>query len=277
LIPEGVEADIQPLRPETAPAMVLPDYVAVVRIGAGEWIIFHAEFQANYHQYVPRDMARYGGSLAWQYQMEVLSVLIMLRPDRAPAVIPEEGEYNIGATRTTHPFKVVRLWEIDPTPVLETENPRLLPWALLMKSTDEQVREIASIIARQDDDEAVGRFLILGAVRYDRNSLEEMLGGRKMGLMRAILDGSKVVQEERDVAAAAGEIRGEIRGQAAEARKFVRLLLRKHFPELQAMPEIDAIASVEELESIGEAVLDARNAESIHASILAAAKPNYPA
>jgi hypothetical protein len=30
-IPAGVEADIQPLRPETAPAMVLPDYVAVVR------------------------------------------------------------------------------------------------------------------------------------------------------------------------------------------------------------------------------------------------------
>src|ERR1017187_780632 len=193
MIPAGGEADIQPLRPETAPAMVLPDYVAVVRIGAGEWIVFHVEFQSIYYNDVPRDMARYGGSLAWQYQMQVWSVLLLLRPDRAPALIPEVGEYNIGATRTTNPFKVVRLWELDPAPVLETENPRLLPWALLMKSTDEQVREIASIIARQDDDEAVGRFLVLGSVRYDRYALEEMLGGRTMGLARAILDGSSLV------------------------------------------------------------------------------------
>ena len=98
-----------------------------------------------------------------------------------------------------------------------------------------------------------------------------------MGLAQAILDGSKMVQEVRDEAAAAGEIRGEIRGQAAEARKFLRLWLRKHCPELQSLPEIDAIASVDDLESIGEAVLDAHNAESIRAAILAAAKPNYPA
>jgi hypothetical protein len=197
--------------------------------------------------------------------MPVCSVLVMLRPDRAPAEIPEEGEYAIGATRTKHPFKVVRLWEIDPAPVLETDDPKLLPWALLMKSTDEQVRHIASIVARQDDDEAVGRFLVLGSVRYDRNALEEMLGGRKMGLVQAILDGSKIVQERVDEAT------------AAEARKFLRLLLRKNSPELLSMSEIDAIASVDDLESIGEAVLDAHSAESIRAAILAAAKPNYPA
>lgn len=268
-----VEGDIQSLRPETAPAMVLPDYVAVVRTGTGERIIFHAEFQSNYHLDVPRNMCRYGGSLAWQYQMQVCSVLILLRPDRAPAVIPEEGEYAIGLTRTVHPFQVVRLWEIDPAPVLETENPRLLPWALLMKSTDEQVRRIASIVAEQDDDEAVGRFLILGAVRYDRNALEEMLGGRRMGFSQAILEGSKVVQELRDEAASAGEIRG----QAAEARKFLRLFLRKHFPELEFLPEIDAISNVSDLEAIGEAVLDAHSAEAIRAKVLAAAKPSSPA
>ena len=273
IIPAGVEADIQPLRPETAPAVVLPDFVAVVRTGAGLQLIFHAEFQYNYHQDVPRDMARYGGSLAWQYQMLVCSVLLLLRPDRAPAEIPEVGEYNIGTTRTVHPFKVVRLWELDPAPILETGNPRLLPWALLMKSTDEQVRSIASIVARQGDDEAVVRFLVSGSVRYDRNTLEEMLGGRKMGLMRAILDGSKVVQERVDEASAAARVEG----QAAEARKFLLLLLRKHLPELQSLPEIDAISSVTELESVIEAVLDGRSPESIREAILAAAKPNYPA
>jgi hypothetical protein len=290
LLPAGSEPDIQPLRPETAPAMVLPDYVAVVRAGPDGPTIFHVEFQCNYHQNVPRDMARYGGSLAWQHQTPVKSVLVMLRPDRAPAEIPEEGEYRIGPTHTSHPFKVVRLWEIDPTPVLQTDNPRLLPWALLMRSTDEQVRRIASVVAGQDDDEAVGRFLTLGSVRYDRNSLDEMLGGRKMGLVRAILDGSKIVQEERDQAAAEGEARGEARGQArgealgeargqalgqaAEARKFLRLFLRRRFPELESLAEIDAVSSVQALEAIAESVLDAAGPDSVRAAILAAAKPN---
>ena len=159
---------------------------------------------------------------------------------------------------------MVRLWEIDPAPVLETDNPRLLPWALLLKSTDEQVRKIASILARQDDDDAVARFLLLGGVRYHRNALEEMLGGRKMSFAEAILDGSKVLEDIRDEAAAAGRAAG----QAAEARKLLLLLLRRHFPELQPLPEIDAISSVQDLESIIEAVLDAHSAESIRAAIL---------
>ena len=90
-------------------------------------------------------------------------------------------------------------------------------------------------------------------------------GAQGGGLVRAILDGSSIVQEERDQA------------RAMEARRFLRLWLRKHFPELQSLPEIDAITSVEDLESIGEAVLDAHSAESIRAAILAAAKTNYPA
>ena len=90
-----------------------------------------------------------------------------------------------------------------------------------------------------------------------------------MGLAQAILDGSKMVQERVDEATAAG--------RTAEARRFLRLLLRKHGPELQSLPEIDAIASVEDLESIGEAVRDAHSAEAIRAAILAAAKPNHPA
>jgi hypothetical protein len=269
LVPAGIKPDIQALRPETAPPMVLPDYVAVVRIGAGDPIIFHAEFQSNYYRDVPRDMARYGGSLAWQHQMPVESVLVMLRPDRVPSAIPEVGHYNIGETHTTHPFKVLRLWEIDPAPVLETNNPKLLPWALLLKSTDEQVLKIASIVARQEDDEAVGRFLTLGCIRYDRDSLNEMLGGAKMGLMRAILDG-KMMEVERAQAAAQGE---EL-GRAAEARKLLRLLLRKHFPELESLAQIDAISSVDALEAIIESVLDATGAEPVRTAILTAAQPS---
>lgn len=158
-------------------------------------------------------MARYGGSLAWQHQMPVESVRILLRPQGVPAAIPQVGHYDIGSTHTSHPFWVVRLWEIDPTLVLETHNPRLLPWALLMKSSDEQVRGIAAVVASRGDEESVGRFLTLGSVRYDRDSLQEMLGGREMGLIRAILDGSSLVEEEREKARLEGQVEGQVEGR----------------------------------------------------------------
>jgi hypothetical protein len=174
------------------------------------------------------------------------------------------------------------LWEIDPTPVLETNDPKLLPWALLLKSTESQVRKIASILAGLEDDEAVGRFLTLGSLRYNRESLNEMLGGGKMGLVRAILDGSSLVQEERDQAAAEGraeglskgQAQGEAQGRAAEARKVLRLLLRKYYPELESVAEIDGISNVDALESIIESVFDASGADPVRAAILTAAKPN---
>jgi hypothetical protein len=142
-----------------------------------------------------------------------------------------------------------------------------------MKSTDEQVRKIASIVAGQENDEPVGRFLTLGLIRYDRDSLNEMLGGGKMGLLQAILDG-KAMEVERARAAAQGAAKGEAKGRAAEARKVLRLLLRKQFPELESLSEIDAISDMDALESIIESVLDATGADSVRTAILTAAQPN---
>ena len=99
-----------------------------------------------------------------------------------------------------------------------------------------------------------------------------------MGLVRAILDGSKLVQEERDQAAAEGRAEGlaegQAQGRAVEARRFLRLLLRKHIPELDSLAEIDGISNVDALESIIESVFDASGADPVRAAILTAAKTN---
>lgn len=136
-----------------------------------------------------------------------------------------------------------------------------------MKSSDEQVPEIASMVARKDDEESLGRFviMIMGSLRYDRASLQEKLGGRKMELIRAVMDGSSLVQEERDKARAQGQVEG---------RRFLRCLRRKNFPELESMPEIDQISTVEALEALGEAIVDTRDVGGVRNAILTAARPN---
>jgi hypothetical protein len=58
-----------------------------------------------------------------------------------------------------------------------------------------------------------------------------------------------------------------------EARRFLRLLLRKNFPELEALAEIDHISTVETLEALGEAIVDAPDADAVREAILAAARP----
>jgi hypothetical protein len=97
-----------------------------------------------------------------------------------------------------------------------------------------------------------------------------MLGGPKMGLVEAILDGSSLVREaiekaesearaaglaEGHVAGlAAGHVAGRSEGWAAGhvegARRLLRTALQRKFSGLDRLPEIDAIASVETLESI---------------------------
>jgi hypothetical protein len=279
MIPAKAAFTLTPLRPETAPPVILPDYVAAVVVESDDPFIFHVEFLAWYKSSAPKDVARYGGSLAWQYQLRVESVLLLLRPDGAPRRIPAIGEYAIGNTRVTHPFRTVRMWEIDPAPLLELNDPRLFPWAVLMKSTDEQVRMMAAAVARLGDDETLGRFLGLGSARYDRKQLEEMLGGPKMGLVEAILEASSLVQEVKEKAAstsrAEGHAEGHAEGRAEEARRLLRRALQTKFPNLAAMPEIDGIHNVDILESLLiDEVLASQDSTRLREIIAAAAARN---
>ena len=204
---------------------------------------------------------------------------------RVPAQTPEVGDYDIGPTHTIHPYRVVRMWEIDPTVVLETNNPRLLPWALLMKSSEELVRKIGFIVTSQGNEEAIARFLQLGSLRYDRDTLIEMLGGGGMGLERAFREGSSIVRYERAQGRAEGRMEGlaegrteglaegRTEGRVDEARKLLRLCLRAKFPSLENLPEIDRISSIEKLELLVESVSLQSDGPSIHTHILTAARP----
>lgn len=156
---------------------------------------------------------------------------------------------------------------------LKTQDPSL-PWALLMNWSDEQVRDIERMVKRQDNVELLVRCVIMASLRYDRASLQEMFGVRNMALIRALMDGSSLVQEERDKARAEGQVEGRRQGRLDGARRFLRLLLRKNFSQLQSMPEIDQIPNVETLEALGETIVESRDADRIREAIRAAATPN---
>ena len=121
-----------------------------------------------------------------QHNIRVKSFLVLLDPKRAPDVVPDFGELEWDDTYIRHKYAVGRVWEMDPGPILKSGDLRFLPWAVLMNTTEEEVRWIASKIARSGDEDLIGRFLTIGSIRYDRSVLEEMLGGPRMGPRRKV-------------------------------------------------------------------------------------------
>ncbi len=255
IVPPDVAVQLEQLRPETAPPISLPDYVAVLSIQGLKSRMLHIEFLLQYRGTVPATMARYGGSLAWQYRMPVTSILLLLKNEGVPADIPEVGEFAIEETRLRHPFRTVRLWELDPQPMLETADPSLLPWALLMRFGREEAERLGAEIGRSGNERGITSFLTLGSLRYPRKELERMIGGPTMSLEEAIIEGSWIFQEARERAAADGLQKGIQkgldeglqqglqRGQAQEARRLLTLYLADRFPGLETMPELDRIAA----------------------------------
>ena len=272
MVPPGVDVRLEQLRPETAPQVVMPDYVASLAIPGQEICTLHVEFFLQYRRDIPATMARYGGSLAWQYQRPVQSVLLLLHREGVPDQIPASGEYAIGETRTVHPFRTVRLWELDPEPVLTAGNPGLLPWALLMRLGRDEAVRLGSELGRTGNEQWVARFLTLGSLRYDRKELEKMLGGQKMGLVEVIMEGSSLVREARDQARVEGRAEGKAEGQFEETRRLLRVALAERFPGLEQATALDQIATLADLDPLFIQALRTTDRAAMEQAIQSAAR-----
>lgn len=138
--------------------------------------------------------------------------------------------------------------------MLDDGRPGLLPWALLMNLGREEARRLGAIVSRTDNEQWIWRFLTLGSLRYDKNELQQMLGGRRMGFVEALLEGSSLVQERVQEAKgeglAQGLVKGQTEGELNESRRVLRLALARKHPGLEAMPEVDQITATPQLEAL---------------------------
>ncbi len=263
LLPLDAEARLETLPPETAPPVRMVDFL-VLLAGAFARCLFHIEFQLDWWAEIPERMAQYGINLVSQYGIKTVSVVLLLRPDRAPKDAPPSGRYlgrfQVDETYAVHPFRVARVWEIDPAPLLATKDPRLFPWAVLMKCDDQAVREIGRVLAESGDEESVARFLTLGSLRYDRRELERWLGGSRMRFEEAIIEGSWIFQDRLK--------QHGIESRVDEAKRMLRRFLAAKFAGLETLPEIDSISDLDALESILDRVFASSDRASVEKVII---------
>ncbi len=271
VLPPDSGVTLRPLEREVAGPALRTDQLFAYTAEGMEWIA-HFEFESRWSAAMPGRVLRYQAVIKLEYPVcEVNSVVFVLRPAGCPeSAIYGHREGKISPV-TGIRYRVVRIWQLDAAKVLSGGDPALLPMAMLMNTTEDQVREIAARVS--GDREAAGQFQALAALRYDKDQIEKILGGNPM-FMKALLKESWAVQEVMEESRVEGQAAGRLEGQAAgrlegqaagrlegqaagqaagrtdEARALLRRSLAARFPGLDTLPELDLITDARVLEDL---------------------------
>jgi predicted transposase/invertase (TIGR01784 family) len=233
------QGDVKVLKTELSIEPIRADYVTFLQL---QGRILHLEFQTlESTPPLPLRMLDYWVRLYRLYRLPVTQVVVLLLPPQ------DEGEittaFNVETTR--HEYRLIRMWEQNPEIFLQ--DPALLPLAPLTATNQPQTL-LTEIVSRINALETTQRpeisayTQILAGLKFKKDLIRRLF---REGMMRESVIYQEILEE--------GEQRGK---QIGERRLVIRLLTRR-VGELP--PDIGAQLanlSLEELENLGEALLD---------------------
>jgi len=217
--------------------------------------ILHLEFQTEpkSNPPVPLRMLDYWVRLYRQHRCPIEQVVIFLRPTNSEIVFTEQ--FAVG--NTVHRYRVIRIWEQDPAPLLA--NPALLPLAVLAR-TDTPTYLLEQVAARVDMIE--GR-----QQRSDISAYTEILAGLKFNkdlirrfLREELMRESVIYREIQQEAKQEGREEGRQEGEATLVLRLLARRLEQVSPEVRSQIQQLPVAQLEEL---GEALLDFSSAQDL--------------
>jgi predicted transposase YdaD len=236
--------DIQVLKTELNLKPIRADSVTFLQTSNQ---ILHLEFQTTPKSKTPLDfrMLDYYTRLKREYWCEIQQVLIFLQPTSSEIVF--QTQYL--DTNTTHRYRVIRLWEEDPTPLLA--NPALLPLATLAKTDSPrnlltQVAAAVDMIEETDQRQNISACVqVLAGLRFDKNLIQQLF-------TEEIMQESVIYQDILQ--------KGEERGKKQEALQLILRLLTRRFAAIGSEIEQQIrTLSITQLEDLAEALLDFNN------------------
>ncbi|MBD2182640.1 Rpn family recombination-promoting nuclease/putative transposase [Planktothrix sp. FACHB-1355] len=206
--------------------------------------ILHLEFETLPYSDPPISfrMLDYYVRLKRQYSCSIHQVVIFLQQTASEQVfVSDYTDEN-----TLHRYRVIRLWEQDPALLLSV--PGLLPLATLAQTNSPRtlLEQVANRIATIEEPDRQADLLacsqVLAGLRFEKNLIRQLF--RKETMRESV-----IYQEIRED--------GLLEGRQREALSFVTRQLTRRLgtiaPEMQT--QIQTL-SVEELENLGEALLD---------------------
>jgi len=187
-------------------------------------------------------MLDYYTRLKREYGCQIEQVVIFLQQTSSEIVFKQEYV----DTNTRHRYRVIRLWEQDPAPLLA--NAALLPLATLARSNSpntllEQVATQIDMIEENDERQNISACTqILAGLRFKKDLIQHLF-------REEIMQESVIYQDILQ--------KGEQRGKKQEALALIMRLLTRRLGAIAPQLE-DQIRglSVPQLEDLGEALLD---------------------
>ncbi|MBE9018960.1 Rpn family recombination-promoting nuclease/putative transposase [Chroococcidiopsidales cyanobacterium LEGE 13417] len=247
-------SDANILKSELSVEPIRADFVALLR---PQERILHLEFQveAVSDPPLPLRMLDYYVRLYRQYNRPVDQFVLFLKRTGSTSAYADQ----LITDSITYRYRVIRLWEQDPAPLLA--NPALLPLATLAQSDSpntllEQVSTQLDMIESREQRSNISACVeILAGLRFEIETIRQFI---TEDIMRESVVYQEIIRE--------GVQRGIQQGKQEEARSFTMRLLTRRIgevaPDLQA--QIQNLTTTQ-LEELGVALLDFNNADALTA------------
>ncbi|MBW4680517.1 MAG: Rpn family recombination-promoting nuclease/putative transposase [Microcoleus vaginatus WJT46-NPBG5] len=241
--------EIQILKTELSVEPIRADALILLQIDDQ---VLHLEFQTlpESKPAIPFRMLDYWVRLRRQYGTDIEQVVIFLKSTTSEAVFIEQFE----APNTRHRYRVIRLWEQDPEPLLA--NPALLPLACLAKSESpnallERVAlQVARIEEPQQRQNLSASVTVLAGLRFDEILIDQLFGER---YMQESVIYQRILRQGLEQGRQEGREEGRQQGHLAVImRQIVRRLGAIQPAVLDRLQKL----SISQLEELGEALLD---------------------
>ncbi|KAB8330568.1 DUF4351 domain-containing protein [Scytonema tolypothrichoides VB-61278] len=241
-------SDIEVLKTELNLEPIRADSLTFLQISNQ---ILHLEFQTSPKSTPPLDfrMLDYYTRLKRQYWCDIEQVLIFLQATSSKIVF--NTQYVDRKTR--HEYRVIRLWEEDPTPLLA--NPALLPLATLARTDSpqdllEQVAAAVDMIEERDERQNISACVqVLAGLRFPKNLVRQLF---REEIMQESVIYQDILQK--------GLQQGEERGKKQEALELIVRQLTRRFGAIEAeVQQQIRTLSITQLEELAEALLDFSN------------------
>ncbi len=221
-------------------------------------VILHTEFQTVGDETMPFPMADYYLRLKRKFpERTIQQVVIYLK--RTASNLVKQTSYTTPVM--THQFRVIRLWE-EPVEVF-LSTPGLLPYAVLSRASDKEsvlaqvVSELEQITDPREQSNLVAATSILTGLELEEQTIRQLL---RSPIMLESTMYQAILREGR----AKGLELGLTQGRTVEGKTLVLKQLTRKLGKLS--PELNtkvSALSLEELEALGETLLDFTRVEDL--------------
>ncbi|QNP29931.1 DUF4351 domain-containing protein [Cylindrospermopsis curvispora] len=242
----------------------------------GDFILLN-ELQLRHDAKMPRRMRAYAALVEEKYGLLVYPVVVNILQPGPTEIIRSRYESEIMGCRAYQDYRVINLWEIEAETVFEQNLSSLLPFVPILKGGNSEVnlrQALLNLRKNQVLGDLEPLLSFFASFVFDIPLVQQMMRW-DMTVLRESPWYNEILKEGLQKGLQKGLQEGRQEGRQEGQRKIILLLLNHKFDGIES-PVVERInrLSLEQLEAMGESLLDFRQISDLEAWLKDAEKSN---